>query len=96
MFRFYTLKLHFSILKFHIEHAVARDFWQCLGVAWNLYFIVNMVLCLLFFTEIGNKPLKFGKIRNHAKNVHESLWGIEPGPTDPKPGVYTTRPSLNN
>ena len=38
------------------------------------------------------QALKFGKIRKYAKNVQNSLWGIEPGPTDPESGVYTTRP----
>ena len=39
-----------------------------------------------------HRPLKFGKIRNYAKNVQNSLWGIEPGPMDPESGAYTTRP----
>ena len=43
-----------------------------------------------------HKPLKFGEIRKYAKNVQNSLWGIEPGPTDPELGVYTTRPRLIN
>ena len=42
--------------------------------------------------ETGNKPLKFGEIRNYAKNVQNSLWGIEPGPTVPEAGVLTTIP----
>ena len=51
---------------------------------------------MLFYAETGNNPLKFGKIRKYAKNVQNSLWGIEPGPTDPELGVYTTRPRLIN
>ena len=91
MIRFYTLKLQFSILKFHIEHAGARDIWQCLGVAWNLYFKGEMVPCLLLFTETGNKPLKFGKIQKYTKK-EKNPWGkIDPEPTDPESGVYTNR-----
>ena len=67
MFRFYTLKLQFSILKFHIEHAVARDFWQCLEVAWTLYFKGEWVPSLLFYAETGNKPLQLGEIQKSAK-----------------------------
>ena len=55
---------------------------------------MEKVPSLLFYAETGNKPLKFGKIRKHAKNVQNSVRGIEPGPADPEPGVYTTRPLL--
>ncbi len=65
MFRFYTLKLQFSILKLHIEHA--RDFWQCLEVAWTLYFKGEKVLSLLSYAESGKKPLKFGNIEKNEK-----------------------------
>ena len=53
---------------------------------------MEKVPSLRFYAETGNKPLKFGKIRKHAKNVQNSVRGIEPGPADPEPGVYTTRP----
>ena len=57
---------------------------------------MEKVLSLPFYAESGNKPVKFGKIRKSAKNILNSLGGIEPGPTDSESGDYTTRPWHTN
>ena len=71
-------------------------FWLYVEVLQSLYFCGEKVPSLLFYAETRNKPLKFGKIQKYTKNVQNSLWGIEPGPTDPELGVYTSTPWLIN